>query len=984
MNKGFKFIWKNLGCRIWFLVTCIALVVILVASLVVTQVTFLRETVNLVLGGERPILAEGEGELAYEGDYDTKQEVYEAGMDLNVEIAEEGFTLLKNEKDSTGKAALPLSKGANISVFGKNSVNLVYSGSGSGGSSANAEDFKDLYDSLDKAGFNTNQTLKSFYEDSSKSGSGRGKNPEIGDTISGFATGETPISSYTNDITSSYSSYSDAAIVVFSRIGGEGFDLPRTMLESYGSDTKIEGAANGTDHYLQLDQNEQDLMEHVCKNFDKVIVVINSSETMELGCFEDGTYDVDAVVWTGFPGLNGIMALGEILDGDVNPSGRTVDTYAADFTKMPSYRNFGNNNETNGSYYISDYTARKYNFVDYEEGIYVGYRYYETADVEAQAGNYAGFNYDDEVVYPFGYGLSYTTFSWEIENKSALTGSMDKNGEYTIKVKVTNTGDVAGKDVVELYVAAPYTKGGIEKSAVELIGSAKTEIIQPGKSDTIEITFTPYDFASYDYSDANGNGFKGYEVEAGDYEFRVSQNAHTAVDTFTMSVAKSTIYDGNTSGFEYSTDPVTDYSVENRFDDVDDDLAQVMSRSDFAGTFPTTPTTEDRTKSSDWIKSLWYSYSSDSDTADDPWYASSMPTTGQEVTISLKEMGGAEYDDERWDTVLNQLTVDDMTNVIGNGAYGTPSILSIDKPVTYEYDGPSGFSKYMSISNDLSMFYASECVIGATWNPDLAYRMGEMIGNEGILADTSTSLPYSAWYAPAVNIHRSPFSGRNWEYYSEDGFLSGQMAAQVCLGAQSKGVVTYLKHFAVNDQETDRDQNGTLVWLTEQSMREIYLKPFEIAVKQGHTMGIMSSFNRIGTTWAGGSYELLTEVLRNEWGFQGCVITDYALNSYMNINQMLRAGGDLMLNQGGKTPESSTATEVSVLRNAMKNILYSEANSNAMNADIIGYNMPIWMEALIWVDVAIVVCLAAWGVAIIITTKKKEKRLAAAQQADNK
>lgn len=955
--KKFKKLLKIKQFKVWLIVTLSLITLFMTINLVILNVTFLKNTLNIVMGGpERTLVSGDEDEsfMLFQPDYESKEATIEAGNELSISIAEEGIILLKNDGD-----ILPL-VGKNISVFGKNSVNLVYGGSGSGGGDATTA--KNLYDSLSSAGFNINPTLKSFYE-STDSGEGRPNNPAIeGGILTGFKTGETPQNLYTETIKDSYNNYSDAAIVVISRIGGEGFDLPRTMTSKGNI---IEGAASIDDHYLELDQNEQDLLQSVGENFDKVILIVNSSAAMELG-FLDNTNDVDttlndydyasniqAALWIGGPGNSGIMALGRVLNGTVNPSGRTIDTFARNFTKDPTWKNFSTNFLPSGNRYTQDGKLKPYFFIDYEEGIYVGYRYYETrgfTDGETW--------YDDNVLFPFGYGLSYTTFDWAITNSKPNNNSeITKNGEISITVKVTNTGDVAGKDVVQLYMTAPYTTNGIEKAHVVLVGFEKTQIIEPGESDSVTIKLSAYDMASYDYADKNNNGFKGYELEEGNYELKVSRNAHEVVETINYIVPED--------GYRFDKDPVTENSVENRFDETSEGLSSTLSRADWISTWPTTPTDADREITQTLLDAL-LSTDSGAPTQSLIPNQSENELSSDETTVKISDLIDLDYEDPLWNDLLNQLTFDQMIYLVGQGAFQTVNIDGIGLPKTTMADGPSGFVNFMgdpSVNN--TVYYVAPAVVSATWNKELAENMGVMVGNEGIWGNQDgDKTPYTGWYAPAINIHRSPFSGRNFEYYSEDGFLSGVMAANVVKGAESKGVITFIKHFVLNDQETMRDLNGLVTWANEQSMRELYFKAFEIAVKDGGSTGIMSSFNRIGTRWAGGDYALLTEVLRNEWGFRGTVITDFNLQKYMDTTQMVLAGGDLNLSQS-KPPvsEFTDPTYTQALRTATKNILYSVANSNAMNQYNLTfkYSLAPWEKLMYIFDAVAFASFAVWG-----------------------
>ena len=953
--KPFKFLFRQTRTAVWFIVTVVLVVVLLVANLVATQNTFIYQTLGSVLGKEEMIVSdEDDGEKMYNADYKNKAETLAAANDLNEKVEEEGIVLLKNDN------SLPLSSSAKVSVFGKNSVNFVYGGSGS--SNSNATDKIDLYQSLSDAGISYNPTLKSFYEDNSRSGSGRPANPAIeADTVAGFPTGETPVGSYSS-VTGSYGEYDDAAIVVISRIGGEGFDLPRTMQTSFDSNaSKIEGAKSTDSHYLELDQNEEDLIKHVCENFDNVIVLLNTGTAMELG-FLDSYPQIKGCLWVGFPGASGAAAIGRVLTGAVNPSGHTTDTYIKDMTKDPSWQNFANNRVGGGNEYTVGGEAQNYYFVDYEEGIYVGYRYWETR----------GFTdgeewYDANVMYPMGYGLSYSDFSWKIIDKPTSVQTVTGDDVIEVKVEVTNNSDVDGKDVVQLYYTAPYTAGQIEKAHVVLGDFAKVEVAA-NSSETVTLQLNVSDMKSYDYSDANKNEFSGYELEAGDYEIKICEDAHTVVDSITYNVAEGERY----------TEGVTEGStIQNRFDDVSSHITTYLSRNDWDGTFPTAPTASDRQVTADFIASTKYTR----DDAGKPWYTDETPATDQANGLTLANLVGKDYDDPDWDKLVAQLGYQDMLDLICIGNYQTIELMDkIGKPPTTDSDGPSGFTSFMGVGDNVPVYdtctYAAETVLGASWNEELAYEMGKMVGNEGIIGnERGDKMPYSGWYAPAVNIHRSAFGGRNWEYYSEDGLLSGRLAAQVVKGCAEKGVYCTVKHFAVNEQETNRDTNGLITWFNEQALREIYIKPFEIAVKEGGTTAIMSSFNRLGTTWAGGSYALLTQVLREEWGFNGMVITDYALKNYMNADQMIRAGGDLSLAQGARTPDidrkGADATTLAAMQKATKNILYTVANSNAMNLNIIGMRMPKWVRIMLIADAVVVVALAGWGAWAIISAKKK-------------
>lgn len=870
-----------------------------------------------------------------------------------------------------------------IAVCGHSGIfDSEYGGSGSGG--FDTSNNKNLYESLNDAGFVTNPTLKSFYE-SSQSGPVRTANSsdlDNGDNQK-IATAETPQSKYIDAVKNSYADYSDAALVVITRIGGEGFDLPRYQGDS-------EGAVSPDSHYLELDQNEIDLLTAVTDGtFKRVVVVFNTPSSFEATFLKDSAYaafadKIDAAVWIGFTGSNGITALGEILNGDVNPSGRLVDTWAADFTKNPSFVNFGTGCLPDTT---DKYDGGMYYSVDYEEGIYVGYRYYETRG-ETDGEDW----YNANVVYPFGYGLSYTTFDWTVGDASA--SEIELGTTITVPVTVKNTGSVAGKEVVQLYASAPYTLGGIEKAHKVLVGFAKTKLLQPGESETVTVSFDPYSAASYDYRDANSNGFSGYELEAGEYTLYVSRNAHESEKAIALNLA---------ADVQIGTDPTTDSEVVNRYTDsenfLDSDwqLDTMLSRADWEGTWPTPQTAQQHAGTDrlyEEIRSEEHNNPTDFDSEEYPWF-------GEEPTLTLRDLlpsaeaEGYEpvvsYDDERWEELMMGCDEEEMIALINNGAYHTLAMESVGLPATIHGDGPSGFTCFMSKEQvNGTCQYVSEPVMASTWNINLMNELGEAIGEEGTIGDKATGQPYSSIYAPGVNIHRSPFGGRCSEYFSEDPFISGMMGAAEVQGIQSRGVLPTVKHFVANEQETHRSIGGDLSWLSEQALREIYLKPFEYTVKLGETRGIMTSFNRIGTRWTGGDYRLLTEILRNEWGFNGLVICDFnTIPQYMIPRMMFYAGGslDLATQQSAMWTDCDTsdAGDAIVLMRAVKDVMYALVNSNAMNAEVIGYNPPIWQEYLHWINIGAFTLVGVWLVLAIVRTvrcnKRQKAKIAAANAA---
>lgn len=932
---------------------------------------------DTLFGSQRPIYSDEVTSVYPTQKATNKAEAFANAQEVNLKLAEEGFVLLKNEN-----AALPMNKGARISVFSKNSVNLSYGGSGSGG--FDTSNNKDLYESLNDAGFITNPTLKNFYE-SSQSGPVRTANSsdlDNGDNQK-IATAETPQSKYTDAVRNSYADYSDAALVVITRIGGEGFDLPRYQGDS-------EGAVSPDSHYLELDQNEIDLLTAVTDGtFKRVVVVFNTPSSFEATFLKDSAYaafadKIDAAVWIGFTGSNGITALGEILNGDVNPSGRLVDTWAADFTKNPSFVNFGTGCLPDTT---DKYDGGMYYSVDYEEGIYVGYRYYETRG-ETDGEDW----YNANVVYPFGYGLSYTTFDWTVGDASA--SEIELGTTITVPVTVKNTGSVAGKDVVQLYASAPYTLGGIEKAHKVLVGFAKTKLLQPGESETVTVSFDPYSAASYDYRDANSNGFSGYELEAGEYTLYVSRNAHESEKAIALNLA---------ADVQIGTDPTTDSEVVNRYTDsenfLDSDwqLDTMLSRADWEGTWPTPQTAQQHAGTDrlyEEIRSEEHNNPTDFDSEEYPWF-------GEEPTLTLRDLlpsaeaEGYEpvvsYDDERWEELMMGCDEEEMIALINNGAYHTLAMESVGLPATIHGDGPSGFTCFMSKEQvNGTCQYVSEPVMASTWNINLMTELGEAIGEEGTIGDKATGQPYSSIYAPGVNIHRSPFGGRCSEYFSEDPFISGMMGAAEVQGIQSRGVLPTVKHFVANEQETHRSIGGDLSWLSEQALREIYLKPFEYTVKLGETRSIMTSFNRIGTRWTGGDYRLLTEILRSEWGFNGLVICDFnTIPQYMIPRMMFYAGGslDLATQQSAMWTDCDTsdAGDAIVLMRAVKDVMYALVNSNAMNAEVIGYNPPIWQEYLHWINIGAFTLVGVWLVLAIVRTvrcnKRQKAKIAAANAA---
>lgn len=881
----------------------------------------------------------------YYSDYSSGDETKAAGDALNEQIGAEGFVLLKND------GVLPYSGVKRVSVFGKRSVRLQLGGSGSGGVSSVGA--KTIYDSLEEAGYECNPALQSFYSNNARSGAGASATPLIG---------ETPMENYDRSVTDSFKLYNDAAVVVFSRAGAEGTDVARTGVKDFQTDP------DSDKHYLELSNNEKALLEMVKEKFDKITVVINSASAMELGDLENDD-KINSIIWVGTPGTTAIMALGRILNGTVNPSGKLVDIYARDFIADPVTANFGNGNHTtaDGSRNdtIKDVNGNEIDYrssgpndgpgvysVMYEEGLYLGYRYYETRFGSDESA------YKNAVVYPFGYGLSYTDFDWEIVSSTTET-TLTANSKISVQVKITNNGSIAGKDVVQLYYSAPYTPGGIEKSSVVLGAYAKTKYLNPGQYDIVTLELDAQDMASYDYTAVSGTA--GYVLEDGTYTISLRTDSHHVKDDLALNYTVE-------SDIHYENDKITGNKVENRFvgdyaslPRENDVTMTIMSRDDWTGTFPQAPTAESSKikEGSDFIERVKHVFTlSDLDQDGDLRHKTAADAEGmsqvsesevanRKITLKLSDMSGVAYDDEKWDTLLNQLTYKELVEFVADGGYHTAALPAIGKEQATDSDGPA------SLSN---IAWAGEAVIAATFNDELAEQVGQIVGNEALWTHKA------GWYAPAMNLHRSPFSGRNFEYYSEDPLLSGKMAAATTRGAQSKGLYVYIKHFALNDMETNR--YDLITYCDEQTMRELYLKPFQIAVQEGGALGVMSAFPRIGTVACDSNYALLTQVLRDEWGFQGAVVTDYyggqTGNTYQDPNSLWAAGNDLPLSafggyemrqllgtwsdeegclvytvgEGNNAKTVKSYSQWLAIRKAAKNLLYVAANSNQMNNNL--------------------------------------------------
>ncbi|MCR4998815.1 MAG: glycoside hydrolase family 3 C-terminal domain-containing protein, partial [Lachnospiraceae bacterium] len=864
------------------------------------------------------------------------EDAIEEAKALCTEIAEEGIVLLKNEN-----GGLPLAEGAKVNVFGWSSTNPIYGGTGSGALS-DAYPTVDFLTGLKDAGIEYNQDLVDFYT------GWRTDRPTVGMMGQDWTIPEPQVSEYNNLITDA-KNYSDTAIFFIARSGGEGADLPTSYdgVDTFSTEgmfgamgVRYSEQADDLDaskSYLELSNREKALLDEVTKNFDKVIVVVNSANAMELGFVNDYS-QIKSVVYCPGTGQTGFDGLGEILAGKVNPSGKTADIFLADLMATPTSNNFGDFDYTNMEEFGVDNMfaegGKAYpTFVNYVEGIYVGYRFYETAAAEAEAGNME-FDYDANVVYPFGYGLSYTTFKQEM-------GAVSNDGTtVSFDVTVTNTGDVAGKDVVEVYYNPPYTNGGIEKSAANLIAFEKTSVLEPGASEVVSISFPVEEMASYD---ADGEGC--YVLEAGDYEISINKDSHNKIATDKVNVASKVVYDENN---KRSSDAVV---ATNQFDFAKGENFTYLSRADGFANYaeataaPTSFEMGDAYKA-DYVNNNNYVEADYNNDADE------MPTTGAKNGVKWADLRDKDYDDPMWDKLLDQLTPAEMNTLIELGGYETSAIDSIGKPMTYDCDGPASINN--NFTHQGSIGFPAAVMIACTWNKDLAHAFGASIGR------MANDMDVSGWYAPATNTHRSAFAGRNFEYYSEDGVLAGWMCANAVQGAREWGVYSYVKHFATNDQETNR--TGLLcTWLNEQSLREIYLKSFEIAFKNANPGATMVAFNNIGVEPAEACSALLNTVLRDEWGFRGFAETDYFGGyGYQDADRMIRNGCDLML-ATYSTPQSTvtdqeSATSIIAMRQASKNILYTTVNSRAYDSANAG--MPTWVKLLICVDVLLLALIA--------------------------
>ena len=841
--------------------------------------------------------------------------------ELAKDVQSEAVTLLKNDDSN-----LPLS-GKKVNVFGWGSTNPVYGGTGSGSMSKQYKTVS-LLDGLKQAGLKTNTELSKLYTDYRKD------RPEVGMFAQDWTLPEVPAKQYSDKLVSDAKDFSDEAVVVLTRVGGEGADLPTDMKAdgiTYKNNSKDYEDFQKGESFLQLSKTERDMIDLVTSNFKKVTLVYNGANTFQFDFLKDYP-QIKSVVWCPPAGQTGFSALGEVLSGKTNPSGKTSDTFLNDLTQSVTYNNFGKYEYTNMADKAAKYkgftgdTTAIPGFVNYSEGIYVGYKFYETASDEGLI------NYDDTVAFPFGYGLSYTSFDQKLDSVKY------KGGKVTVTATVTNTGDKAGKDVVEVYYNPPYTDGGIEKASKNLAGFEKTKELQPGESQKVTVEFDDDDMASYDYKDA-----KAYVLEKGDYDISIQSDSHHVIDHKTITVNDTVTYDSDSNTHNGDKTVAT-----NQFDDVAGDVTY-LSRADHFANYKEATAAPTNFKMSDKAKETFYN-NSNYDPKKFDKDSDKMPTTGAKNGLKLSDMYGKDYDDADWDKLLDQLTFDDMDNLIANGGYGTQAVKSVGKIQLTDADGPASLNN--NFTGVGSIGFPASTAFACTWNKDLAKQFGEMIG------DMAHDMHVAGWYAPAMNIHRNAFSGRTFEYFSEDSLLSGVMASSEISGAKSKGVYSFMKHFALNDQETKRTEM-LCTWTNEQAMREIYLKPFEMSVKEGGAQAVMSSFNYIGNTYAGADSALLQTVLRGEWGFKGFVLTDYFGGyGYQNADQEVRAGNDSMLATTKITNHitDKSATSVKAMRQAAHNILYTAANSWQYANGEPKVATPIWKTAMY----------VAWGVVAVL------------------
>ncbi|WP_373213148.1 glycoside hydrolase family 3 C-terminal domain-containing protein [Blautia obeum] len=873
-------------------------------------------------------LATGNGTLS--------DETNEEAAEVAEEIMEDGIVLLKNE------SLLPLNETKKLNIFGWESINPAYGGAGSGG-------INDLYDivslnqGLENAGFSINQKLVDFYNNYGAD------NPEMSIQKQSWTLPEPPVDTYSDELIKGAKEYSDVAVVVLSRKAGEGHnDIPMDVKKAaYDNNSDEYDDFPEGEHYLQLSQTERDMVDMVCSNFDNVIVIYNGANQFELG-FADEYPQIKSVVWCPGTGNVGFNALGKVFSGEINPSGKTPDTFIYDMTTAPWWNNAEKTEYTN----LADMAVEGMNagtaqvyapaFTNYVEGIYVGYKYYETA---AQEG---AIDYDKTVQYPFGYGLSYTEFEQKMGELE------EKDGQISVDVEVTNTGDVAGKDVVEVYYKPPYTNGGIEKSSANLIEFAKTDLLQPGESQIVTVAFSIEDMASYDENNA-----KAYVLEKGDYVISINSDSHTVLDQKTYTADADVVYEGENKRASDNT------AATNVFEDAKGDITYLSRADHFANYEEATAAPASAELSEPYVSEYHLNSNFDKTT-----YLNDedvMPTTGADNGLTLADMRDADYDDPRWEKLLDQLTVDEMENMIAMAGYQTAAMDSVGKVATLDFDGPAAINN--NFTGVGSIGFPIEVVVASTWNKELAQSWGECMGK------ISQEMGAEGWYAPGMNTHRTAFGARNYEYFSEDGVLAGNMGANAVEGARKYGVYSYIKHFALYEGNAKM----VSVWSNEQAIRETYLKPFEISVKQGSANAVMVSWSFLGDKWTGESSNLMNTVLRDEWGFRGMALTDFFRNNghgFMNADAALANGVDAMLStfngEENNVANPEHPTSVLQMRNACKNVMYTVVSSWAYDGEHEETGMENWKKAGIGIDIVIALFMAGMEVLVIRGYKKRK------------
>ena len=960
-------LWKSLG--IFFLV-----VALIMTPLSIVAKMF-DNTLAAMMGGKFwEVINEDPNAVYFEEDFATDEERLAAGKDVCYQVEAEGAALLMNN------GALPLAEGAKVSTLSTSSVNIVYGGTGSGNVDASKAD--SLKVALEKSGLVVNPTLWDFY----LTGEGSKYSRDYGEgesaaLLGSFNIGEAPWSVYTDDVKNSIAEYGDAVIVTLSRIGGEGADA--------------KGAKAGETNYLALDENERSMLEGAAQlkadgKVKSIIVLINTSNALQVDFLKDNEYSVDACLWIGGVGAYGTNAVTDILAGKVNPSGSLVDTYCYDNFSAPAMKNavpvtYEGYDGKNIPNYAETYLI-------YQEGIYVGYKYYETRyeDFVMGTGNAGAYTYGDDVAFPFGHGLSYTTFGYS-DMAVAYNAETD---QFEVTVKVTNNGAVAGKETVQIYAQSPYTdydkENKVEKAAVQLVGFGKTAVLEPGAAEDVTVYVDKRDLAAYD---TYGKGT--YILEAGDYYLTVATDTHNAVNNvlaakgFTVESTEGRMDVNGNAALTYkhteaSLDDKT-YAVSangtaitnqlsladpNLYEGTEGQNVTWLSRSDWEGTYPSDE--QIVLKLTDMLiadlQQIRYNAEN--------YETVEMPTLGAKNGVKLVEMIGLDFDDPKWEQLLDQLTYDEMVAMIGDSFHWRMPAESVQAPGSRDENGPQGLTVALfgSALGVETTAFTSEDVMAATFNTELMYKVGNLIGNDCLAADVA------CLYGPGANMHRMPYGGRNFEYYSEDGFLSGAICAAEVKGIQEKGVDVVIKHFALNDSEQDRIGLG--VWVNEQAAREIYLKAYQAAFEEGSANGVMTAYTRWGAVWSGGVKGLMTNIMRGEWGNNGMSITDNVITPMVTGADGVLAGVttyDAMLpNIVNELPGyENDPVMVTAMRKACHHNLYALANSSAMNG--IGPDTQIKAKPLSLVVTANIVMIVAWvlfvGAAVMwFLGKKKWKK----------